>query len=40
MGERLREISRFFVAPLREFDPAVRARPRTPFSINISTSVQ
>ena len=33
------EISRFFVAPRREFAPAVCARPRTPFSINTSTSV-
>ena len=39
MEKRLREISRFFVAPRREFAPAVRARPRTPFSINTSTSV-
>ena len=39
MGKRLREISRFFVAPRREFAPAVCARPRTPFSINTSTSV-
>ena len=29
----------FFVAPRREFAPAVRARPRTKFSINTSTSV-
>ena len=40
MEKRLREISRFFVAPQREFAPAVRARPRIPFSINTSTSVQ
>ena len=40
MEKKLREISRFFVAPRREFAPAVRARPRTPFSINTSTSVQ
>ena len=39
MGKRLREISRFFVAPRRELAPAVRARPPTPFSINTSTSV-
>ena len=39
MEKRLREILRFFVAPRREFAPAVRARPRTPFSINTSTSV-
>ena len=39
MEKRLREISRFFVASRREFAPAVRARPRTPFSINTSTSV-
>ena len=39
MEKRLREISRFFVAPRHEFAPAVRARPRTPFSINTSTSV-
>ena len=39
MEKRLREISRFFVAPRREFAPAVRARPRTPFSINTSISV-
>ena len=40
MGKWLREISHFFVAPRREFAPAVRARPRTLFSINTSTSVQ
>ena len=40
MEKRLREISRFFVVPRREFAPAVRARPRTPFSINTSTSVR
>ena len=40
MEKRLREIPRFFFAPRREFAPAVRARPRTPFSINTSTSVQ
>ena len=39
MEKRLREISRFFVAPRREFAPVVRARPRTPFSIITSTSV-
>ena len=39
MEKRLREISCFFVAQRREFAPAVRARPRTPFSINTSTSV-
>ena len=39
MEKRLREISHFFIAPRREFAPAVRARPRTPFSINTSTSV-
>ena len=40
MNKRVLEMSRFFVAPQREFAPAVRARPRTPFSINTSTSVQ
>ena len=40
MEKRLREVSRFFVAPRREFAPVVRARPRTPFSIITSTSVQ
>ena len=39
MEKRLRETSRFFVAPRREFTPAVCARPRTPFSINNFTSV-
>ena len=39
MEKMLREISRFFVAPRRVFAPAVRARPRTPFSINTFTSV-
>ena len=39
MEIRLREISRFFVAPRREFAPTVSARQRTPFSINTSTSV-
>ena len=39
MEKRLREISHFFVAPRREFAPAIRARPRDPFSINTSTSV-
>ena len=39
MEKWLREISHFFVAPRREFAPAVHARPRTPFSINTSTSV-
>ena len=39
MEKRLRKISRFFVAPRREFAPAVCARPRTPFSINTSTLV-
>ena len=40
MEKRLREISRFFVAPRREFaPPSERACPRTPFSINTSTSV-
>ena len=34
MEKRLREISRFFVAPRR-----AATRPRTPFSINTSTSV-
>ena len=39
MEKMLHEISRFFVVPRREFAPAVRARPHTPFSINTSTSV-
>ena len=39
MGKRVREISCFFVAPWREFAPAVCARPRNPFSINTSTLV-
>ena len=40
MEKRLRKISRFFVAPQCEFAPAVRTRPRTPFSINTTTSAQ
>ena len=36
-----RNLALFFFAPQREFAPAVcvRVRPRTPFSINTSTSV-
>ena len=38
MDKRVREISRFFVAPRREFAPAVWGVPRTLLSRNTSTS--
>ena len=40
MEKRVREISRFFVAPPRVFPLSVRARPRTSLSTNASTLVQ
>ena len=40
MDKRVREISRFFVAPRREFAPAVWRVSRTLLSRNTSTSVQ
>ena len=39
MGEKVREISRFFVVLRREFAPAVCAGPHTLFSTNTSTLV-
>ena len=39
MEKRVREISHFFVAPRREFAPAVCARPRALFPTNTSTLV-
>ena len=39
MEKRVREISRFFVAPPRVFPLSVRARPRTVLSTNTSTLV-